>query len=132
MPSTRGEKKKRSCEVCKVALPKSKYDPHHICISCRGGECRFGEKYCDFCKDWPKSKWDSLILCVTKSGEAANPRLRPRRVDRHSEDSRKARLGLALELNASVAGLQPQEVIIPPEADSGDDDKSGPGPSPNG
>ena len=55
--------KQRRCDRCKNFIQKVKYDPHFLCVSCRGGRCEFGKKSCDFCISWSKDKWESLVAC---------------------------------------------------------------------
>ena len=41
--------KQRECDRYKNFIPEVKYDPHFLCVSCRGGRCEFNKKSCDFC-----------------------------------------------------------------------------------
>ena len=110
---TRGEK--RRCVNCNAFLPKSKYDPHHICIVCRDGGCSFLGKNCDFCKDWPKAKWDSLLSSKAADGV--------RLTSRQRENTQQARIGLGSPILVSVS--QPQIFTnVPGAVDTGNDNNN--------
>ena len=66
-PSAVGKQKR--CLQCKVSLPKSRTDPHPICVGCRGQECNVNGPKCQFCSEWPIKTWNSVGLAA-KTKEA--------------------------------------------------------------
>ena len=68
----------RKCIKCSAFLPNSGTDPHQNCPRCRGGKCSWEGSKCDFCKDWSKSVWDSLIPCP-RPYSARNPATRTKK-----------------------------------------------------
>ena len=63
MPRKRVDGRSR-CTASRGFLPKGKvaFDPHYLCVNCRGGKCSFWGKSCDCCCNRLESKWKGLAV----------------------------------------------------------------------
>ena len=51
---------RRNCSMCSNRMSSKRHDKHSLCVTCRGGECSFGNK-CQECLKWSKEEFDKYI-----------------------------------------------------------------------
>ena len=72
---------RRKCNICKARMSSFKHDKHSLCVTCRGGDCSYGNK-CQECLKWAKEEFDSYI----KHRKALEAKSRHRKRLREAKD----------------------------------------------
>ena len=75
---------RRNCSMCKSRMSSMKHDKHSLCITCRGGECSFGNK-CQECLTWSKEEFEKYV----KHRKALESKSRARKKAREAKDLKK-------------------------------------------
>ena len=65
---------RRLCPNCSTRMSSKLYDPHFICIKCRGNVCSF-ESRCDMCKSWS----DDQMSAYLKHQKALQSKRKPKK-----------------------------------------------------
>ena len=50
----------RTCSHCRHRISSRTFDPHSLCATCRGGECKVGSK-CNECMLWSDDTFDIYV-----------------------------------------------------------------------
>ena len=105
--STASKKSVRNCPNCKSRMSGKEFDPHIICISCRGKDCD-SDTRCDIC-----IKWSDHQMAQYLKHQAS---LKRKRVSKEKAKLKQHPVDLA----TLCTGLPDVDVILPDDGASGD------------